>query len=170
MPDIEEIIKGATLRETTVPLCLAGQLQGEYEALERQLADVASLVGDSLAGSPRVQIAARMEELRAEMAEHQVEFRLRAIGAERWSDLVAAHPGEAGALFDPRTLAPAAVAACAVEPTMTVQQYRRLAEKLTAGQQNALLDAVWALNTEASQRVPFSLLASATVAARGGES
>ncbi|MFD0405022.1 hypothetical protein [Kitasatospora sp. NPDC127116] len=169
MPDIEDIIKGTTLRETTVPLCLAGELQGEYEALERQLTDAATLVGESLAGSPRVPIAERMEDLRAEMAEHLVEFRFRALGHQAWSDLRAAHPGGDGQVFNPDTFGPAAVAACAVEPAMTVEQYKRLAEKLTYGQQEALFGAVWELNTTVATAVPFSLLASATVAGLGGE-
>jgi hypothetical protein len=165
--DIESVIKGASLAETTVPLCLAGHLQGEYEALERQLADAAAFVGDSLAGGGRVEAAQRMEELRAEMTEHLVSFRLRALPSTDWSDLLAAHPGRhAEELFNPVTLAPAAVAACAVEPAMTVEQYGRLAARLTHGQQEALVDAVWTLNTRAAQRVPFSLLASATAASR----
>ncbi|MFF2954336.1 hypothetical protein ACFVVU_23700 [Kitasatospora sp. NPDC057965] len=167
--DIESIITGATLRETSVPLCLAGHLQGEYEDLERQLTSVAMFAGDSLAGSPKTSIATRMEELRAEMAEHLTEFQFRALVPQAWSDLLAAHPGGEGRLFDPATFGPAAVAACAIGPTMTVEQYQRLAEKLTAGQQEALFDAVWNLNTSVVQAVPFSLLASATVAGRGGE-
>jgi len=167
---IEDIIGGATLRETTVSLCLAGHLQGEYEALERQLTDAASMVGQSLAGSPRVPIAERMEAIRSEMAEHLVEFRFRALDPEAWSDLLAAHPGEtAGQVFNPTTMFPAAVAACAVEPTMTVEQYGRLAKKLTHGQQEALIGAVWDLNTRVINSIPFSLLASATVAGHTGE-
>lgn len=169
--DIEAIIAGATAREITVPLCLAGALQGEYEALERQLSDAASLVGQSLAGSPRTQIAERIEELREEMAQHRVEFRFRALSPKAWSDLLAAHPSDKPEmLFDPTTLFPAAIAACAVEPTMTVEQYQRLSEKLSAGQQGVLQQSLWDLNTTAQQAVPFSLLASATVAGRGGES
>ncbi|MFJ2863679.1 hypothetical protein [Kitasatospora sp. NPDC087314] len=167
--DIEDIIAGATLREARVPLCLAGDLLGDYEALERQLSDAAALVGQSLAGGPRVDIAARMEELRAEMAEHTVEFRLRALGDEAWSDLIAAHPGTGVQAFDPKTFGPAAVAACAVEPAMTVDQYQRLAKRLNHGQQEALLNTVWDLNTKAAQQVPFSLLASATAASPTGE-
>ncbi|MFD5081857.1 hypothetical protein ACFWOG_04345 [Kitasatospora sp. NPDC058406] len=163
-PDIESIIANATLRETTVPLCMAGHLQGEYEDLERQLTAAATFVGDSLAGSPTTTIAVRMEELRAEMAEHLVEYRFRALVPQAWSDLLAAHPGDAGRLFDPDTFGPAAVAACAVAPVMTVEQYQRLDKKLTAGQQEALFDAVWKLNTSVVQAVPFSLLASATAA------
>jgi hypothetical protein len=168
--DIEAIIAGATAREVTVPLCLAGALQGEYEALERQLTDAAALVGQSLAGSPRVDIAARMEELRKEMAAPRVEFRFRALSPQAWSDLLAAHPSTVPDMaFDPDTLFPAAVAACAVEPAMTEDQYRRLSEKLSAGQQGVLQQALWDLNTTAVQQVPFSLLASATAASRTGE-
>jgi hypothetical protein len=167
VPDIEAIIGSAKPRETTVPLCLAGDLQGEYEALERQLTDAASMVGDSLAGNPRVPIAQRMEAIRAEMADQLVHFRFRAISPTQWSDLLAEHPGRDGQLFNPDTLAPAAVAACAVEPAMTVEQYGRLAERLTYGQQEALVNAVWDLNTQAVSKVPFSLLASATAASTG---
>lgn len=162
--DIEALIAGATLRETTVPLCLAGHLLAEYEELERKLSDAAAMMSDSLAGSPRVRVARRMEELRTEMAAHQVDFRLRALDPEAWSDLRAAHPGTEGQLFDPDTFAPAAIAACAISPVMTPEQYGRLAKKLTEGQQNSLFNAVWDINNRAVSTVPFSLLASATVA------
>ncbi|MFD9124357.1 hypothetical protein [Kitasatospora sp. NPDC059571] len=167
--DIEAIIGGATLREDTVELCLAGHLQGEYESLERKLADASAMVGDSLAGGPRVPIAQRMQEIRDEMRTHLVTFRLRAMPPKAWSDLVAAHPGAEGQLYDPDTLGPAAIAACTVEPAMTLEQYGRLAERLTYGQQEALADAVWRLNTQAARTIPFSLLASATAASHTGE-
>ncbi|PJN24064.1 hypothetical protein [Kitasatospora sp. CB02891] len=168
--DAEAVIGMATRRETSVPLCLAGHLQGEYEVLERQLADAAATVGQSLAGTNRADIAQRMEAVREEMAEHLVVFRLRALAPATWSDLVAAHPGRTSAhAFDEVTLGPAAIAACLVDPVMSVEQYGRLAERLTSGQQDALLNATWSLNTEAAQRVPFSLLASATAGSLTGE-
>jgi hypothetical protein len=166
--DIEAIIAGATLREASVPLCMAGHLQGEYEELERQLAEAASSVGTSLAGSPRVAIAERMEELREEMAAYRVVYRFRALPPRAWSDLLALHATEGGSL-DTDAFGPAAVAACAVEPTMTVEQYGRLAERLTNGQQEALMGTVWTLNTAVQSAVPFSLLAYATAADRTGE-
>ncbi|MEV7358208.1 hypothetical protein [Kitasatospora sp. NPDC091276] len=168
--DIEAIIEGATAREVTVPLCLAGALQGEYEALERQLMDAAATVGQSLAGSPRTQVAERMEALREEMTRHLVEFRFRALDPHAWSDILAAHPASTpDMLFDPGTLFPAVIAACSVDPVMTVEQYKRLATKMSAGQQNVLEQALWDLNNTAQQAVPFSLLASATAASRTGE-
>lgn len=167
---IEDIIAGATLRETTVPLCLAGALQGEFEDLERQLAEVAATVGQSLAGDDRVGIAERMEQVRAEMADHLVDFRFRALSPLAWSDLMAEHPGQGGDLVNAATFGPQAIAACAIDPAMTVEQYGRLAAGLTFAQQDKLLAAVWALNMEAAQRVPFSLLASATAASLTGES
>ncbi|MGW4803006.1 hypothetical protein [Kitasatospora sp. NPDC004272] len=167
--DIKAIIKGARRREKTVPLCLAGDLVGEYEELERQLSDVAALVGDSLAGSPRVSIAERMEELRAQMAEHLVLFRFRALDPRSWSDLLADHPGTAPEdVFDLETFGPAAIAACAIDPAMSVAEFGELAEQLSTGQQRELMEAVWEINTTAVQKVPFSLLASATAAGRGG--
>jgi hypothetical protein len=111
-----------------------------------------------------------MEELRAEMAEAMVEFRFRALSPKAWSDLLAEHPGRRPEeLFNPETLEPAAIAACSLSPVMTVEEYGELAEMLTHGQQEALANAVWVLNTEATTRVPFSLLASATAASHTGE-
>ncbi|RPE27279.1 hypothetical protein [Kitasatospora cineracea] len=168
--DPEAVIAMATLRETTVPLCLAGHLQGQYEDLERQLADAAATVGQSLAGSDRTVIAQQMEDLRAQMTDHLVVFRLRALGDTGWSDLLAEHPGRhGGEAFNPETLGPAAVAACLVEPVMTVEQYGRLAKGLTYAQQESLVDAAWRLNTAAVQRIPFSLLGSTTSGSLTGE-
>jgi hypothetical protein len=169
VPGIEDLIAAATLRETTVPLCLAGHLVAEYEDLERQLSDAATLVGQSLAGSPRVPIAERIEELRAEMAQHLVNFRFRALGGTGWSDLLAAHP-DPGRAFKLATFVPAAISACAIGPEMTPEQYLRLEARLSHGQREALFDAVWTLNTVAQAAVPFSLLASATASGRTGES
>ncbi|OKI22202.1 hypothetical protein [Streptomyces sp. CB03911] len=168
--DIETLIAGATLREVTVPLCLAGHLLAEYQELERKLSDAAAMMSDSLAGSPRVPIARRMEELRQEMAAQTVDLRFRAVTPKAWSDLIAEHPGGPDQLFNPDTLPAAVVAACAVEPTMTVEQFGRLADKLTHGQQELIINALWDINTRAVSSVPFSLLASATAASPTGES
>ena len=169
--DAEAVIALATLRETTVPLCLAGHLQGEYESLERQLAEAAATVGQSLVGTDRAGIAQQMEALREQMAQHLVEFRLRALSPRAWSDLVAEHPARSQAeALNLATFGPAATAACLVEPAMTLEQFERLSESLTFAQQDALMAAVWELNTTAAQRVPFSLLASATALGRTGES
>jgi hypothetical protein len=168
-PDIEAVINDATLAETSVPLCLAGHLQGRYEDLQRQLSEAAATVGQSLAGTSTAAIAGEIEAVRAEMAQHLVKFHFRALDPKAWSDLIAAHPARNDQeLFNPETAAPAAVAACAVSPAMTVEQYERLAKKLTHGQQEALLSAVWKLNVQVVQAVPFSLLASATAGSLTG--
>ncbi len=114
-------------------------------------------------------IAARIEELRAEMAEHLVQFRFRALSGTGWSDLLAAHPA-AGRAFDVATFVPASISACAIGPEMTPEQYLRLEDRLSHGQREALFDAVWNLNTVVQATVPFSLLASATASGHTGES
>ncbi len=103
------------------------------------------------------------------MKDAEVEFTFRALGAQAWSDLVAAHPGKAdGDAWDPDTLAPALVAASAVDPVMTQDDVDELFEALNMGQRQALMDAAWQVNGEATS-VPFSLHASAILASRTAE-
>lgn len=166
---VKELVAAARLRETSVPICLAGDLQGEMEDLERQLADVAAVAAStaSLADEdPRAAIVERMAALREEMGELTVQVRLRAVPAKAWSDLVAAHPPQPGTsgLFDPATFAPAAIVACCVDPVMSAQEYAELAEHLTVAQEDALFEGVWRINTTGAAAVPFSLSASAILA------
>ncbi|MFE1358859.1 hypothetical protein [Streptomyces harbinensis] len=170
MPDIGDILARVRPREHSVTICLAGDKAAEVERLEAELGRHAGWRPDSMAATdPRREIAERIQALREEMQESEVTLTFRALGARAWSDLVAQHPStREGEAWDPEALAPALVAASAAEPEMTPEQVAELFEALNHGQREQIIGAAWAVNGEPTS-VPFSLLASATLAARGGE-
>ncbi|MFB7288974.1 hypothetical protein [Actinacidiphila glaucinigra] len=171
MPDINEIIAAARPREATVPVCIRGDLAGEVERLELELSRVQedwepSSIADEHPGRA---IAAQIKALREEMRAAEVPFKLRYIGDEAYSTLVAAHPStDERELFDAQSFTPALVSACCVEPAMTVDQAKALFEKINQGEIKKLFDAAWDVHNSGDV-VPFSLAASALLTALGGE-
>jgi hypothetical protein len=75
MVSIDEVIASAKLPQKTISLVLRGDLQAEWEDLERQLKEAEESDDSSaLAGNPRtLELAERMEELARTMREHEVE-------------------------------------------------------------------------------------------------
>lgn len=166
---IADIIASAKPRESTVTLCLAGDLAGRIEELERQLGDLSDWQASSMSDEdPRLAVAEEIAALQDQMKGAEEVFHFRALGAKAYSDLVAAHPPKvAGHLFDGATFFPALIAACCVEPAMTVEDYEQLAEVLNEGQRSELETTAWQVNDQ-STAVPFSVSASAIREALGG--
>lgn len=170
MADIEEILAGARMPERTIPLCLRGDLQAEFEDLERQLRKAELDADDSLAaGSEARAIAELIEAVRQQMAEHTQVFRVRGIDSEAYSDLLAKHKPtdeqrREGYDLNMVTFPAELVAACAVDPAMTLEQAQRLSRAISHRQWEDLFNAALACNRQAVE-VPFSLAASAIRAA-----
>lgn len=159
MPDIAALLAGASPREIPVWLCLAGDLAGEVDRLQRELA----LAGEDWAPSsmadvdPRLELVQQIEAARAGMRERSVEFRLRAMGARAYRDLIAQHPAPAeakGMPYDPGTFLPALLAGCCVDPVMDVAEVGQLLDLVNDGQAQELFAAALAVNEEASP-LPF---------------
>lgn len=163
MPTLEEILAGAKLPETSVRLCLNGELTAELEQAERELAAASRVIPTSLSGATGVQDAtARVEAARAAVQEQSVTFRLRGITSRRWSDLVAENPprdGNAGdrALgYNSDTLFENLVSACLVDPQVSSpQELEALIDALSAGQWDVLVEAAIAVSRRKVD-VPFS--------------
>lgn len=170
MPDIAEILTKARPREHSVTLCLAGDVAAEVDRLEAELRAVGQWQPGSIADEdPRRELAERIQAAREKMRDAEVTFTFRALGARAWSDLVAQHPSQnKDEAWDAETLAPALVAASAIDPVMTREQVDELFEALNQAQRDELVGAAWSVNGEATS-VPFSLLASATLASRTDE-
>lgn len=170
MPDIKDVLAKARPRELWVRVCLAGDVAAEVDRLEAELAAVSQWQPDSIADQhPGLALAEQIAEARERMRDSEVEFTFRALGARAWSDLVAQHPGTTDEeAWDAETLAPALVAASAIDPEMSPEELEELFEALNMGQRQALIDAAWRVNGEATS-VPFSLHASAILASRTDE-
>lgn len=186
---IKEMLKAAKLPETTVPLCLRGDLQADFEQAERDLAEAQRRPADSLAGTGTRAIAERIEDLREQMQEHTVDFRFRALSRHAWKALRDKHPPrrkEDGSP-DERDMAVGAnldaffdelIRVSLVEPELDADDWRTLLGDsdeererreaagepvedgtLTDRQWNQLGDAAWTLN-RSEVSVPFSRAAS----------
>jgi predicted phage tail protein len=164
MTDLDTALAGAKRPERTVPLCLRGDLQAEFEDLERQLQVEQERPGDSLAGNPAVrQIAEQIEGLRQQMQDSTVVVRLRGLGNAEWNALVRSHEPRDGNETDNslgynvETFFPALVKACLVD--VTDAQWDRLYEAITSGQFENLNDAALAVSRRKVD-VPKSFVAS----------
>jgi hypothetical protein len=173
--DIGDVIARAKLPEKTLSLCLRGDLQAEWEDLERQLkAEQDGTDDDSLAGSPKVrELADRMGELGKEMAASEVVFRFRGLPAKKYSDLLlknkAPEGEETAEGLNWSTWPTALIAAAATDPVMTYEQVEELSQVVTARQWDDLYMAAVSTNTEKIS-VPFSYAASAIRANTGPSS
>lgn len=159
MPDISELLAGASPREVTVQVCLAGDVGAELEALEAELGQLGEWHSTSLGEvNPAYDLQERITVARERAREAAVEFRFRALGHRAYSNLLAAHPapeGSKGQPYDAGTFLPAVLAACCVEPTLTPAQVDRLLDVVNDGTARTLFAAALAVNEEPSP-VPFS--------------
>lgn len=168
-PDFTKLLAGAKLPESTVPVCLRGDLAADHEAAERELEQAQKAATDSLAGSGVGALVDRIEALEAEMRAHTYPFRLRALPRPLWRALVAQHPprrGEDNEILDAdrsgvntETFYDAIIRACLVDPELTGEQWEQLNGSLTDRQYDELADAAWGLNRREVD-IPFSLAAS----------
>lgn len=89
----KDLIRAAKLPEKSVPVCLQADLVAEHEAAERELEQARTRTGKRLDSGGEVrELSERLAALEAEMAEHTIDFRLRAMPRPKWKAFVAAHP------------------------------------------------------------------------------
>jgi hypothetical protein len=131
---VDDLIATAQPRTITVRVCARGDLVDLHAELTEQLRqalddDHARSIGDAV-GDEAARIADEIARVEAEQEEHTVEFRLRSIGSLAWANLLRSHTPRPGIdhhlRFNLATFPPAAVAACVVEPAMSVDQACRL--------------------------------------------
>jgi hypothetical protein len=163
-PTIAEVLGKFRPRELVVSLCLAGDLVAEHAQLDAELSALKSWAPTGLGDTdPRKQIADRIAQLEDQMKAAEVEFRFRAVSRLAWSDLLAAHPPRKDRkeqVFNADGFEPALLAACCVDPVMTVDQAAELLGMVSDGQAATLFTGGWTVNEEQTP-VPFSLAASA---------
>ena len=167
---LADIVASATRAERTATVCVAGHLNDEYDALERQLQKATRESSGSLADDGRGEIAARMEALREQMRAHEHAFTFRYIGHKAWSDLTAEHAprDDQTEPWNWETFPLACVAASLVkindvETQVTVEDLTELwGDKLNVGQRDDLFTAAFEANA-GKVNVPFSALASAVL-------
>lgn len=159
MPDISTILRQATPREGRVPVCLAGDLAGELEQVQAEMA----LIGDGWQPSsmgdvhPATVLARQADDIRARMRAASTDFHFKALGHTAFSNLLAEHPADSdtsGVPYNPATFLPTLLAACCTDPVMTVDEALQLLGLLNDGQAQELFNAALRVNEEPSP-LPF---------------
>ncbi|MBQ1064470.1 hypothetical protein [Micromonospora sp. C41] len=167
---------GPPTKPVTVYLGVDVGLIDEYEALQERLDKVVEEggPGDSLEGSPeRDRLTERMQEIRAQLDECALTFRLRALDGDEWQRLVDEHPPrrktgteeadprDAQAVWNTSTFPRALLRAATVEPQLDDEDWRLLLgdestrSKLTEPQITDAANAVARLS-RFSISLPFS--------------
>ncbi|WP_372672971.1 hypothetical protein [Amycolatopsis kentuckyensis] len=167
--DLKALIASAKLPEKTVPLCVRGDLQAEWEDADRQLIAVKSQKSNTLAGNPEeTRLAERVKQLEKEMAESTIILRFRALKRTAWLELLAAHPPRKDNAADksmgingPAFFA-ALIPLSLVSPALEPDDLAALLEVITDAQYAQIENTVWALNRN-DISVPFSFTASQTI-------
>lgn len=158
MPDISTLLEQASPRESTVRVCLAGDVAGELEALEQELGELGEWQPTSMGQTnPAYELQERIKEARRRVREASVEFKFKALGHRGYSTLIAAHPAPEGSKepYDAGTFLPAVLAACCVEPSLTPAQVDQLLDRVNDGTARVLFQAALSVNEEPSP-IPFS--------------
>ena len=148
-----EVMALAKPRETKVRICVAGDLAADADQLTAELAALKSKPGMSLAdGEERVRIQTEIDEIAALMREAEVEVRFRALPPKELSDLIAEHPPRPGKEeeWNLETFPPPLVAACAIEPAMSVSEVDELFKVLNEDGRARLFNGAWRANHAAT--------------------
>lgn len=152
-------------RQTEVRLCLAGDLAAQADRLADEIEAASNRAAPtSLAEvDPRRALAAELETVHEAMRASEVVLRFQALGRTAYSDLLVAHPPRPGVAEDGSwnndTYPNALIAACCIEPVMTVEEVEELNELLNHRQRNELFNAAWGAQV-GETRVPSSRAAS----------
>lgn len=161
--DFADLVGSVKRREKVVTIITSGDLLAEHDAAADELAKAMQQTRTSLAaGGSTQELAQRVSDLEAQIAEATVSLRLRALGRNEFRRLIEAHPSEDGP-FDVESFPPALIAACAVDPELSEAQAHALGDLLSDGQWEALFDAAWSVCREVPDGVPFNVLASSMI-------
>jgi hypothetical protein len=164
--NFDELLAGARPVSRTVRLCLRGDLIAAREQAERDLL-VARVDDERQNRTPEAPaIAERILELEAEADNAAAEFHICAVGRTRWNGLLDENPATdkdiANDLDYGQGFPVAAIAACCVDPAMTVDQVNQLLEVISTRQYMDLWGSVLSVNMGADD-LPKSVAATATL-------
>ena len=152
---VQDIIRSAKLPETTIELCLAGDLIADINECFNAIIDTRGLpeTKRKRAESANRKLYARVDELRDEMGEAIVSLRLRARDKTRWRKLIDVHPprkgnkGDAEAGVNLDSFVEAVLRESFVnEPELTPEDISNLFAVCPPGEYDRLTAAMWALN------------------------
>lgn len=147
---VDDLIASAAPRTKPVRVCARGDLVDRHAALVAEMAAVTEAGTGSIAGNPEVEaIAARIVAVEEEQEASTLTIVLRSVSRRAWADTLAKNPPrpqDKGLDHNPVSFPPAAVALCAAEPEISVDQATKLADTLPPGEWLKLWNAALALN------------------------
>lgn len=166
-PDLAALLAQAKLPERTVDLCLRGDLQAEWEALQSALLEARKAERTSLADAePGEEIEKQIRVLEDTMSGSVLTLRLRALNRKDFHDLTLKHPPREDHRLDRmygfnlETFNAECIRVSVVEPVLDDGEWQQLLEVLTPGQYKLLSDTCEVLNHQPVD-LPFSSSGSA---------
>lgn len=173
---LDNLLSEARLPESTVTVCLRGDLQAEWERLNTKLTELRTTPGRKLTDNAEAStVAARIREIEGQMKGATIELTLRALPRRDWLRLLRDHPprkgdeADKGLGFNSETFFEALIPRSIVSPELNEDQVSRLMDALSSAQYDKLLETAWNLNRR-DVSVPFSPLASLTAGNTDGKS
>lgn len=165
-PNPMQVIAAAKLPETSVELCLRGDLVAQLATLERQLEAEQGRGDQRLTGNQEAKkLAQQIDKLQRDMQDSTVAFTFRALPSSEFLSFLAKHPPRDGDAtdqslgFNRDTYFADLTRRCLIDPDLDDEQWQKLQDALTARQWNQLTGAANALNID-DVDVPFSAAAS----------
>lgn len=164
----KSLIAAGELPRRSVEVCLRPDLFAQMQDLERDLQRSESErgVAPSLAsGSSSRAIAEQFEAVRQHMLDASIVFEFQALPRRRMAALQVEFPprdgnlADAGAGLNIEEASQALVRRCLVDPVLDDEDWDALDEKISDGQWQILVNAVWAICSREVE-VPFSRTAS----------
>lgn len=151
--DFEGLTARSKRPQSSVQLCLRGDLFAERAQLNRELAGLQA-ADQTLAGDPsRTAIKERLADLDEQMTADTVTFTFTAVARPVFGQLAATDPIEDD-IPSPGFLR-ALAAASLTDPVLTPEQFGVFADGLSKGQNDHLELAAWTVNNE-TVSVPFT--------------
>lgn len=166
-PDLAALLAAARLPERTVDLCLRGDLQAEWENLQRNLEEAKRVPDMRSLGDPPpgAELEDAIHALEVTMAASVLTLTLRALNRKAFQDLALKHPPRPDDQRDKmyglnfESFNADLIRACCVDPELDDDQWAHLIEVITPGQYRLLGDTCEVLN-HSPVDVPFSSNAS----------
>lgn len=158
--DVKKLIAESKRAVRTVQVCLRADLVDEYETLQAKLRKLDA--GDSLGGHPDAgPITDRLAELRGQMEDATVEFRIQGLARRAYTALVAEHPAREGNKADEMLgmniddVVEQLIRRGTIDPVLDDDDWTALLEDaLTEATYEALTNAAWSANKR-DVSVPF---------------
>lgn len=162
-PTIEEIRKLRKPRTHTVGLPMDSDVLTRIEELEKELRLAVRLDANQNREPEAPAIEAELEALRAEAEDSVVEFTFQEIPRKQYRALLDAFPDPDGKRrADDETIAPHLIAACCIDPEMTLDDAQAIWDEWSDVAASTLYGAAIMVN-EALTRVPFGVSATAKI-------